>query len=120
MERNHSVRVGDIFCATWGYDQTNVDYFVVVRLAGRTMVEVQQIAAVVRNDPVSGWIAGTSVPDPDRPFGDLMRRKVNTEGGNPGIRIYSFKYAFPWDGKERSWTRTAEWRRIRKTGNRIL
>ncbi|MGN0995703.1 MAG: hypothetical protein ACI4PG_02230 [Candidatus Ventricola sp.] len=29
------VRVGDLFCGSWGYEQTNVDFFQVVALRGR-------------------------------------------------------------------------------------
>lgn len=32
IENPHAVRVGDIFCMSWGYDQTNVNYFQVTRL----------------------------------------------------------------------------------------
>lgn len=37
------VQVGDIFCNSWGYDQTNVDYYQVVSKSGRS-VNVREIA----------------------------------------------------------------------------
>lgn len=38
------VVVGDIFRATWGYEQTNVDFFQVVELVGASSVRVRQVS----------------------------------------------------------------------------
>jgi len=41
----HDVKVGDVFRCSWGYDQTNIDYYQCVELRGkRTMIvrEIQQ------------------------------------------------------------------------------
>jgi len=35
VERADAVKVGDIFCMSWGYDQTNVNYFQVTRLTAK-------------------------------------------------------------------------------------
>lgn len=39
----HDVKPGDIFRASWGYDQTNIDYYQVVALVGKCFVEVREI-----------------------------------------------------------------------------
>ena len=39
---NHSLKVGDILVASWGYEQTNVDFYQVVALKGKTMVTVKE------------------------------------------------------------------------------
>lgn len=41
----HGVQVGDIFYSSWGYDQTNVDYFEVVKVTAK-MATVKEISAV--------------------------------------------------------------------------
>jgi hypothetical protein len=33
---NHGVKVGDVFRSSWGYDQTNIDYYEVVAVTGKT------------------------------------------------------------------------------------
>ena len=38
------VRVGDIFCASWGYEQTNVNFYEVVALKGKKTAVVREIA----------------------------------------------------------------------------
>lgn len=40
----YGVKVGDIFYSSWGYDQTNIDFFQVVELKGSQMVKVREIA----------------------------------------------------------------------------
>lgn len=39
----YGVKVGDIFSASWGYEQTNVDFFQVVALAGEYSVRVREV-----------------------------------------------------------------------------
>lgn len=39
----YGVKVGDIFSASWGYDQTQVDFFQVVALVGETSVRVREV-----------------------------------------------------------------------------
>ncbi len=46
----HSLQVGDIFYSSWGYDQTNIDFFEVVRLSGKQSVDLRPIAAEVKYD----------------------------------------------------------------------
>lgn len=52
---SHSLRVGDILAASWGYEQTNINLYQVVALKGRTMVSVRECALeVAQSDAVSG------------------------------------------------------------------
>jgi len=37
--------VGDVLRCSWGYEQTNIDYYQVVRLVGKQSVEIQEIAS---------------------------------------------------------------------------
>lgn len=39
----YGVKVGDIFSASWGYDQTQADFFQVVALVGETSVRVREV-----------------------------------------------------------------------------
>ena len=50
----YGVKVGDIFAASWGYDQTNVDFFQVVALVGESSVRVREVYLdCVDDSPVS-------------------------------------------------------------------
>ena len=49
------VKVGDMFSASWGYEQTNNDFFQVIALVGEKSVRVREVnPQIVRRDPVSG------------------------------------------------------------------
>jgi hypothetical protein len=39
------LQVGDVLLCSWGYDQTNADYFQVKALIGKRSVKIQKIAA---------------------------------------------------------------------------
>ena len=39
----HGVRVGDLFYESWGYDQTNVDFYEVVELKGKATAILREI-----------------------------------------------------------------------------
>jgi hypothetical protein len=40
----HELKLGSILRSSWGYDQTNVDFYQVTKLIGSKMVEIRQIA----------------------------------------------------------------------------
>ncbi len=42
-ENKYGVKVGDLFSASWGYEQTNVDFFQVIALVGETSVRVREV-----------------------------------------------------------------------------
>ena len=43
QKNKFGVQVGDIFSASWGYDQTNVDFFQVIKLVGNCSVRVREV-----------------------------------------------------------------------------
>lgn len=54
----YGVRVGDIFEASWGYEQTNVDFFQVVELVGKTSVRVREVYPErIATDPTGAMAA---------------------------------------------------------------
>jgi len=83
----HDVKVGDIFKSSWGYDQTNVDYYQVVKLCGKSMAEVREIA---QDQEETGFMSGWCVPHPgmflDDPRFDEQGRPAYDEQGK---RLYS-------------------------------
>jgi len=55
------LEVGDVLMASWGYDQTNIDYYEVTKLIGKCMVEMREIAA---ESEETGFMSGRCVPKP--------------------------------------------------------
>jgi len=66
--------VGDVLKSVWGYDQTNVDYYKVTRLVGKTTVELVQIGSKAEE---TGWLRGQCIPDPDTEMGERFQRRAN-------------------------------------------
>ena len=106
-----TLQPGAIAVSTWGYDQTNVDFYVVldrkVRKDGSTWVQVQRIYSVQTPDDgafmqyhavpfLSAVKRQTQVDDHHKP----MWRKVSQSdhfGESFGPESYSF--ARPWNGR---------------------
>lgn len=89
-ERQASPRgleVGDILRSSWGYDQTNIDYYEVTKLIGKSKVEIREICADSAED--QGWLRGTSVPMPGRFKGEPMVKVAK----NGSVRIASYASA---------------------------
>ena len=52
------VKVGDLFSMSWGYEQTNVDYFQVVALVGASSVRVRGVCPeMIAETPTCGMAA---------------------------------------------------------------
>jgi hypothetical protein len=95
------VEVGQFLASSWGYDQTNVNFYKVVKLIGTTMAEV---VAVGNNDVGgggSGSMSSTVIPC-EEPAPDAKAYKVVVKAGRATI---NGNYASLWDGlpKFTSW-----------------
>jgi len=100
----HTLEVGSILVSSWGYDQTNIDYYQVTKLIGKTMVEVQEIRATVVEThgtyqdvmPVKDLFFTPRFEGDTWKIGS-MRKKVCPRTNS--ISINSYASAYPWDGK---------------------
>ena len=98
-------KVGDIICNTWGYEQTSVDYYQVVKVGNKT-IEVKEICcSIVENSMYSHGMACEVVPalNEFKENGDRYLLRVKSEGrlSNPASCYYMHK----WSGKPeyKSW-----------------
>jgi len=108
----YGVKVGDLFRASWGYEQTNVDFFQVVELVGESSVRVREVSMVLIDDKAVGPMAArrtyktntngkllppvaSSVFIKDQTKGDLKRLKsFGTDKSNVCFRLDTFAIAF--------------------------
>jgi hypothetical protein len=67
--------VGDVFVSTWGYDQTNVDFFRCERVSGEWIWVVPLLSVTVEQ---AGFMSERVVPGEPVPGGRAMRRKWRT------------------------------------------
>lgn len=101
----HSVKVGDMFYTSWGYEQTQVEFYQVVELVGKATVVIQELSAFTEK--------GNKGYDSDRVYAKkgsfasdkTIRKRVNMGSGSPSLKICDVITAWDWDGqsKHRSW-----------------
>lgn len=111
----YGVKVGDIFSASWGYEQTNVDFFQVVEVVGSQSVRVREVYLPMTDErAVSGMSADRTYkitneilpPAPhsvfieDQERGDIKRLKSYHADGvsNPQFKLSSFADAHKVSG----------------------
>lgn len=92
------LEVGHILYASWGYDQTNIDWYQVTALIGSTMVEVRKIAGNITGHDAMDQ--GRVVPRADAFTGEPMRRRAKGDW----VRIDDVRLATLWDGRPKSWS----------------
>lgn len=93
-----NVKVGDILVSTWGYDQTNVDFYQVTELVGAKSARIIKIR---QNKTETGYMSGTTVPntsnDASTDVGQVVRindRSAKINGCHASV----------WDGKPVYWS----------------
>ncbi|NJO58756.1 MAG: hypothetical protein HC836_10535 [Richelia sp. RM2_1_2] len=87
------LKVGDIVYASWGYDQTNIDFYQVVALKGNVSVVVRKIAQ--HTVKCAGPMSERVVAVKDQFIGlELTRRCRKTY-----VRIDDVRSASIWDGR---------------------
>jgi hypothetical protein len=86
----HDVKIGDVFRCSWGYDQTNIDFYQVTQVKG-AFIYVRPIAQM-SEETMS--MQGECVPMINEFIGDEMRKKVSMWNDDASIRINSFSNAY--------------------------
>ena len=83
--------VGDVLVSSWGWEQTNIDYYKIVRLVGKRSVEVVQIGSMCED---TGNMTGESIPDIHTDVGNRFIKQVTDSTGD-SIKLNSFSWARP-------------------------
>jgi len=90
--RDNPLNVGDLFRCSWGYDQTNVDYYQVV---GRTHRTVTVRAISCKSMRKTGWDSDVVRPLKGQFCGEPMRKRVQfLADGRPYLTMTSYSAAF--------------------------
>ena len=88
------LQVGDVLCASWGYEQTNVDFYQVTARSGRKTVELRKLASQ-RNE--NGFMQGDCVPSVGRFVADPFTARADSRGV---VRLNSHTSAHPLEYTE--------------------
>lgn len=92
----HTLQVGDVLSSSWGWEQTNVDFYQVTELAGKHFIVLREIAAIAA-EAGKQTMQGQCVPVVGDYKGESFRKKAD---GSNRVRISSFQTASPLDFQE--------------------
>lgn len=92
----HGLQVGDILVSSWGYDQTNIDFYQVVAVYGKA-IGIREIGK--RNLGSDGHGSDSVVPVPNSFDGPELKKIPGGFGGSTFVKINSFASAYKWNGK---------------------
>jgi hypothetical protein len=98
--KGHTLKVGDVLSASWGYDQTNVNFFQVVEVPSKCYVVVRGIASLtVRDEGPSTYVR----PVKDAFLADDRGGKAKRYKAGPNNSIswenYANAYQTSWDAE---------------------
>jgi hypothetical protein len=91
-----TVQVGDIFSCSWGYSMTIVDFYQVQKTTAKG-VYLREIAKEEMHD---GNFGGKCIPKKDQYISeDVIFRRLKK---GKVLKLSTYKFAYLWDGKPKS------------------
>lgn len=101
----HTLKVGDILYSSWGYDQTNIDFYQVTQLVGSKKVKLAAIHSR-KVDSDTNWGADSALCTAHKDnfcSNEEPQLKLVLKGNT--IRLTTYSSAWVWDGqpKRYSW-----------------
>jgi hypothetical protein len=99
MGINKPLEVGNILVSSWSYDQTNIDFYKVVRKSEKS-VWLQRLTK--RYLKQVGWAHFEVVPGNTVISNKILLRRYDPSGY---VSITSFSCASPWNGKPQTESR---------------
>lgn len=96
------IELGAILVSSWGYEQTNVDFYVVVEMTAK-MARLLPLKRNSRQEEWTGSMSGSTTAAQEADFrAEVIKKKIQPSNY---IKIESYAYAHLWDGKKQyeSW-----------------
>jgi hypothetical protein len=93
-EISHGFKNGDILVCSWGYDQTNVDFYQVTRILPKSI----EIRAIDKHYEEKGYMCGDSIPLPGIFKSGKRVVRVKKYRDTEFVGLSSFESAYKWDG----------------------
>ena len=103
-EAAKTIKVGDIFYSSWGYDQTNIDFYQVTKVSAKT-AEIRPIAG--SEVPGARYEPGSSsqvTAAKDSFTGPAEKHLIQSYDGKPYFHLTSYSSASAWDGNPKSYS----------------
>ena len=106
----HSLKVGDILYCSWGYDQTNVDYFKVSQVIGKRKIKIIGLANSLESDGIhdkaspsdsigNHWTQKQYYCEVEKGWKRKNVELTKYASSDNTVKISSFAWASLWDGQ---------------------
>ena len=102
VEPKHDIKPGDIFYNSWGYEQTNIDFYQVVSVTAKT-ITLRAIKGT-SNDYNAYQMSGSKVAVKDSFCSDELIRKTPYLMGGEWRVNFEFGAGCQWDGSAMSFS----------------
>jgi hypothetical protein len=90
----HDLKVGEILVSSWGYDQTNIDFYQVTELVGKKNVMLRPISSMSVDNDGAGYMSDYVYPVRNEFTGKAFKKLVKE--GNL-IKLTSYSSAGRWN-----------------------
>lgn len=107
VDASKHYKVGDILHTSWGWEQTNVEFFKIIRVLPKA-IEVVAIGAHLAE--ATGPMQGRFVPDPDHEIregyaakNNGIKRVIGSVGGSVHVNIHEHSGGYPTDPEKGAW-----------------
>jgi len=102
VPQSNPVKVNDIFYTSWGYDQTNIDFYMVVEVLKSSV----KVVSIGEDRTYTGNMQGTCVPNLNHRCEKILTKRINVINNKPSFKVASYAHAYPWNGQPMNFT---EW-----------
>jgi hypothetical protein len=97
---SHPFMVGTILNGSWGYEQTNQEFYQVVELIGKNSIKIREIAQTITR--ATGDMSEYVSCLPNSFKGEPMTKRVQSyDGQSFFVRMESYLRLTSWDGEEK-------------------
>ena len=91
------IKIGSIFSYSWGYDQTNYDFFQVIDLKGKSTLVLRKIN--VEKGPEDGFMTALVSPVKDDFIGEAFDKRTSEKHGK--YLYFDYGVATIWQGDKK-------------------
>lgn len=88
------VKIGEVFVASWGYEQTNVDFYQVIGLTAKSV----RLRAIAQERTADGY----TTPIENKFIGDVFTRRYDNK--HKHVKIADYSHGRIWNGKPQHFT----------------
>ena len=102
VPQSNPVKLNDIFYSSWGYDQTNIDFYQVIEVLPNSV----KVVALGEDRTYTGPMQGTCVPNLNNRGDKILTKRIKVYGNTVTFKVASYASAYLWNGEPKCFT---EW-----------